>query len=82
MEFHILNLETIQIDKSLIKIIVLSIFSLLLLVSIPSLTSAFVLGIAYMIIATVKILKDSHKKVTNLLKLWGVHICFRDYMYY
>ena len=72
VEFRILNLETIQIDKSLIKIIILSIFSLLLLASIPSLTSAFVLGMAYMIIATVKIIKDSHKKVTNVLKLWGV----------
>ena len=72
VEFRILNLETIQIDKSLIKIIILSVFSLLLLASIPSLTSAFILGIAYMIIATVKIIKDSHKKVTNLLKLCGV----------
>ena len=72
VEFRVLNLETIQIDKSLIKIIILSIFSLLLLASIPSLTSAFILGIAYMIIATVKIMKDSHKKVTNVLKLWGV----------
>ena len=72
VEFRILNLETIKIDKSLIKIIILSIFSLLLLASIPSLTSAFVLGMAYMIIATVKIIKDSHKKVTNVLKLWGV----------
>ena len=72
VEFRVLNLETIQIDKSLIKIIILSVFSLLLLASIPSLTSAFILGIAYMIIATVKIIKDSHKKVTNLLKLYGV----------
>lgn len=72
VEFRVLDLETIQIDKSLIKIIILSVFSLLLLASIPSLTSAFILGIAYMIIATVKIIKDSHKKVTNLLKLYGV----------
>ena len=72
VEFRVLDLETIQIDKSLIKIIILSVFSLLLLASIPSLTSAFILGIAYMIIATVKIIKDSHKKVTNLLKLCGV----------
>ena len=72
VEFHVLNLETVKIDKSLIKIIVLSIFSLLLLASIPSLTSAFILGMAYMIVATVKIIKDSHKKVTNVLKLWGV----------
>ena len=72
VEFRVLNLETIQIDKSLIKIIILSVFSLLLLASIPSLTSAFILGIAYMIIATVKIIKDSRKKVTNLLKLWVV----------
>ena len=72
VEFRVLNLETIQIDKSLIKVIILSVFSLLLLASIPSLTSAFILGIAYMIIATVKIIKDSHKKVTNLLKLCGV----------
>ena len=27
---------------------------------------------AYIIVATVKIIKDSNKKVTNLLKLWGV----------
>ena len=66
------NIETIKIDKELIKTIVLSIFSLFLLVLIPSLTSAFVLGIAYMLVATVKILKDSSKKITNLLKLWGV----------
>lgn len=72
VEFRVLDLETIQIDKILIKIIILSVFSLLLLASIPSLTSAFILGIAYMIIATVKIMKDSHKKVTNVLKLWGV----------
>ncbi len=72
VEFRVFNLETIKIDKGLIKIVVLSIFSLLLFVYIPSLTSAFILGIAYMIIATVKILKDSHKKVRNLLKLWGV----------
>lgn len=72
VEFRVLNLETIQIDKSLIKVIILSVFSLLLLASIPSLTSAFILGIAYMIIATVKIIKDSRKKVTNLLKLCGV----------
>ena len=72
VEFHVLNLETIKIDKGLIKIIVLSIFSLLLLGSIPSLTSVLVLGMAYIIIATVKIIKDSNKKVTNVLKLWGV----------
>ena len=72
VEFRVLDLETIQIDKSLIKIIILSVFSLLLLASIASLTSAFILGIAYMIMATVKIIKDSHKKVTNLLKLYGV----------
>ena len=72
VEFRVLNLETIKIDKSLIKIIVLSIFSLLLLASIPSLTSVFVLGMAYIIVATVKIIKDSQKKVTNILKLWGV----------
>ena len=72
VEIPIFNIETIRIDISLIKIIILSVFSLLLLASIPSLTSAFILGMAYMIIATVKIIKDSHKKVTNLLKLWGV----------
>ncbi len=72
IEIHILNIETIKIDKELVKTIVLSIFSLFLLVLIPSSTSAFVLGLAYLIVATVKILKDSNKKVTNLLKLYGV----------
>lgn len=72
IEINILNLETIKIDKSLIKIILLSLFSLLLLISIPSLTCAFVLGIAYFIVATVKIIKDSNKKVSNILKLYGV----------
>ena len=34
-------------------------------------TSALVLGISYIIISTIKIIRDSNKKVTNLLKLWG-----------
>ncbi len=72
MKVHILHIETIEIDKELIKTIVLSLLSLFLLVLIPSLTSAFVLGITYMIVATVKIIKDSKRKVTNILKLYGM----------
>ena len=71
LELSIFDMETITIDKNLIKIIVLSIFSLFLLFLIPSMTSALVLGISYIIISTIKIIRDSNKKVTNLLKLWG-----------
>lgn len=72
LEIGIANIKTITIDKNLIKIIILSVFSLMLLMTIPSMTSAFVLGISYFIIANIYITKKSKNKVLNMLKLWTV----------
>lgn len=72
LELEIFNKKKIIIDINLIKIIILSLFSILLLFLIPSLTSAFVLGMTYLIVATVKILKSGEKKIKNILKLFAI----------
>lgn len=72
VELEIFNKKKIIIDINLIKIIILSLFSILLLFLIPSLTSAFVLGMTYLIVATVKILKSGEKKIKNILKLFAI----------
>ena len=76
LEISIASIKTISIDKNLIKIIILSVFSLMLLMTIPSMTSAFVLGISYFIIANIYIAKKSKNKVLNMLKLWIVPCVF------
>lgn len=58
----------------LVKIIVLSVISLYLLFLIPSITSAFILGLTYLIIGTVKILEGKENKKRNILMLWGIPV--------
>lgn len=60
----------IKINVNLLKIIVLSIFSLMLFMLIPSMASAGVLGLTYMILATVKIAQVKEKRTINIVKLW------------
>lgn len=64
----------INFNFNLLKIIVLSVFSLMLLTLIPSMASALILLLTYPIIATIKIIQlDKDKdKVKNLIKLWGI----------
>lgn len=61
-----------NINVNLIKVIILSITSMLLLCLIPSMTSAIILGITYLILGTIKIIYCSKNKRNNLLKLWGI----------
>lgn len=57
---------------NVVKIIVLSIISLFLLTLMPSITSTFILGLTYLIIATGKILESKENKKRNILMLWGI----------
>ena len=67
----ILKYTDIKINMNLLKIIGLSIFSLVLLELIPSIVSVFILGLAYIILGTIKILQNKENKIKNLVKLWG-----------
>ena len=72
LEKIILTYTNIKLNINVIKILMLSVISLLFLTLIPSMTSAFILGLTYFIIATVKILQLKENKVKNILKLWGI----------
>lgn len=61
----------INFNFNLLKIVILSAFSLMLLLSIPSIASTFILTLTYLIIATIKIIQLDKGKVKNLIKLWG-----------
>lgn len=67
----ILKYVHVKINVNLIEIILLSILSLMLFMIIPSMASAGVLALTYIILATVKIVKLKENKVKNILKLWG-----------
>lgn len=60
-----------KININLLKIIILSVLSLIVLTLIPSMASVGILGFTYMILATVKIVQLKKNKVKNLIKLWG-----------
>lgn len=59
---------------NLIKIIVLSLLSLILLLENPSISSACILALAYLIIATIKLIQVRKKK--TIILLWGIPIIF------
>ena len=63
-----------NINLKLVKIITLSIISILIFVSIPSIVSAFILGLIYLIIGTVKLVQTKTNRKRNLLMLWGIPI--------
>lgn len=66
-----LKYTKIRINMDLVKIIGLSILSLVLLELIPSITSVWTLGLTYMILGTAKILQVKENKIKNMVKLWG-----------
>lgn len=72
LEKIIFQYISIKVNINLLKIIVLSIISLMLLIAIPSTTSAFILGLTYLITGTVKIAQMKENKVKNILKLWVI----------
>lgn len=61
----------IKVNMNLVKIIILSILSLGFLALIPSMASVLVLGLTYLILATVKIMQVKENKIKNIVKLWG-----------
>lgn len=68
--------KTIIIQKDLLKIMILSITSLILIKKIPSTVNAIILGIIYLIITTIQVLKNqenSKKKIRLIYSI--VSIC-------
>lgn len=63
-----------NINLKLAKIITLSIISIFIFVRIPSIVSAFILGLIYLIIGTVKLVQTKTNRKRNLLILWGIPI--------
>ncbi len=66
--------KEININFNLVKIILLSIFSVILLTLIPSIASTFILLLTYLIISTIKIIQQDKNKVKHLIILWGMVI--------
>lgn len=63
------------INVKILKNVILSIISLCLLALIPSIVSAFILALVYLILASVQIIVTNKNKWKNLIKLWGIVIC-------
>ena len=61
-----------NINKDLLKIIILSIISLFLMMSIPSFANTLILGISYLIITTIKILQSKEKRKIKLITMYGI----------
>ncbi len=68
--------KNIKINANILKLVVLSLISLLMLSLIPSSSSVIVLAITYLILATKKIVSESKNKKKHLLILWGIPIIF------
>ena len=66
--------KNIKTNANVLKLVVLSLISLLMLSLIPSLSSVIVLAITYLILATKKVVSESENKRKHLLMLWGIPI--------
>lgn len=66
--------KNIKINSNVLKLVVLSLISLLMLSLIPSSSSVIVLAITYLILATKKVVSESENKKKHLLMLWGIPI--------
>ena len=66
--------KNIKINANVLKLVVLSFISLLMLSLIPSSSSVIVLAITYLILATKKVVSESENKRKHLLMLWGIPI--------
>ncbi len=66
--------KNIKINSNVLKLVVLSLISLLMLSLIPSSSSVIVLAITYLILATKKVVSESENKRKQLLMLWGIPI--------
>ena len=66
--------KNIKINANVLKLVVLSLISLLMLSLIPSSSSVIVLAITYLILATKKVVSESENKRKHILILWGIPI--------
>ena len=64
--------EKHNININFVKVILLSILSIVLLFEVPSISSAFILAVVYLIISTIKLLQVKKKK--QIAILWGLPI--------
>ena len=64
------------INKDLIKILTFSIFSLMLLMEIPSIASVIILGISYLVITTLYVIKTNKNSKKILIKIYGTLAIF------
>lgn len=64
--------EKHNINVNLVKIIILSLFSLILLFEIPARSSAFILALVYLVISTIKLIQINKKR--QIAILWGIPI--------
>lgn len=63
-------------NKDFLKILIFSIISLILMLNIPSTENALILGIAYLIISTIKIMQDKEGRIIKLVSLYGIIAIF------
>lgn len=67
-----LVLQNKEINIKMTKIVITSsIFSIILLLSVKSITSAAILTIVYLIISTIKLLEFKENRIKNIAILWG-----------
>lgn len=69
IKINFLDYKEICINVDFIKIIFYSLISVIMLISIPAVASAFIVVTAYLIITIIKILKDSTNKKKKILNL-------------
>lgn len=68
--------EKIEISYIFIKTLILSFVSLLLCMLIPSFASSLILGISYLIIATIFLAQNKETRKKQISRLWGITIAF------
>ena len=69
----ILNKE-IEINKDMVKIIICSVASLMLMEYISSITNAIILGIIYLIISTAKIIQNKKNRIKHVIILYVIPV--------
>lgn len=66
--------KEIKVNLDVLKIIVLSAISLMVLECVPATVLMFILGMIYLVIATVKLLESKNNRKLYLAILWGIPV--------
>ena len=64
--------EKFSINKDLLKIVSLTLLSLVIMQTISTWTNTIILSFVYLAITTIKIITNEENKIKNLLKLYGI----------